>query len=152
MIDISQLRSLFISALKRANIGKAVADSLEQSINGVASVAFTVGTETSNAITVNVQANDIEGNPVAQVSKLSIGIFADAGGAAFNTTDYSIAAGTDGALVEDVADKKLTVITESDGDADIVITLASGSGSCYLIAFGEGGQIIGTSGEIAHAA
>lgn len=151
--DISLLRSLFTSSLKRANIGKAAADVLEQGMNGVHSVAFTIGTEDgSNVINVAIQASDAAGNGIEERCGIVIGLFADANGDAFQTAeDYTIAAGTDGDVLEVVADKLLFVITEADGDADIDFTL-TGAGTSYLIAFGLGGQIIGTSGAMTHAA
>lgn len=134
-------------------LGRIIGNQLISLVNGVDSVAFTVGTEDgSNVINVAIQASDVEGNDIAERCLFFVGLFADANGDAFQTAeDYTIAAGTDGDVVEVVADKLLAVITEADGDADIDFTL-TGAGTSYLIAFGPTGKVIGTSAAMTHAA
>lgn len=134
-------------------LGRILANHITGLLNGVASVTFTVGTEDgSDVINVAMQAKDSEGNDLAERCVFEVGLFADANGDAWQTAEnYTIAAGTDGDVLEIVADKHLKVITETDGDADIDLTL-SGAGTSYLIAFGPTGKVIGTSAAITHAA
>jgi len=151
-LDLELAKSLFRQALNRFNFGDAAAKVFEKAANGVHSVAFTVGAEDgSNNITVNVQANDVQGNPVEEKVALTLMLVDAADPTAFNTSDYTISAGTDGDIVQAVADGVIIGLTEADGDLDIVLQIA-GAATSYMIAIGPSGRIIGTSGVITHAA
>lgn len=118
---------------------------------GVTGATFTVGAEAANVITVNVQLKDELGE-VSGVRAVTLLVLSAAAGTAFNTTDYtSIAAGTDGALVELVADKVLLATCEADGDLDVVFTLSSGGATSYLAVVLADGSLA-VSGAITHAA
>lgn len=153
--SVIQIRENLVRFLKpifrNALIAKIVGEHLNDVLGGAASVSFTVGAENTNAIIVSCQAKDVLGNDVAEVVHLKILVCANAAGTALNANDYTIAAGTDGVVAETVADKVLECTTESDGDLDISLTLA-GAGTCYLLAIGPNGRIIGTSDVITHAA
>lgn len=152
-IQLGFLQNLARSAFKREREGDAVGAVVEQAANAVHSVAFTVNAEDSNAITVNCQASDVQGNDIEEKCAMLLVVVEEADPDTLNTTNYtSIAAGTDGDLIELAADKVLLAITEADGDLDVVVTLASGAATCYLLAIGLNGRIIGTSGAITHAA
>lgn len=153
MLAIDQIIQYCINAFHNRRLGRHIGEHLDDVLGGVHSVSFTVGAEATNVITVNCQAKDERGVDVAQVSAIKLYVLADAAGAAFNTTNYTtIAAGTDGALIETVADKILECLTEPDGDLDVAITLSSGGATCYLAAVGPTGKIIGVSDAITHAA
>lgn len=116
---------------------------------GLGGAEFTIGAEATEAITVNIQLKDGMNQDVDAVTAATIYVFADAAGAAFNTQDYtSIAAGTDGAVVERVADKILDCTCEADGDLDIVLT-ETGAGTVYLGVILSNGQFA-MSGAITH--
>jgi len=153
--SVIQIRDNLVRFLKpifrNALIAKIVGEHLNDVLGGAASVSFSVGAEAGDAIVVSCQAKDVLGNDVAEVVHLKILICANAAGTALNTNNYTIAAGTDGAVGEVLADKILECTTESDGDLDISLTL-SGGGSCYLLAIGPNGRIIGTSAVVTHAA
>jgi len=137
-------------ALANPTAYQEIKETLEVIHGGVASASFTVNTEAANAITVNVQLKDSNGANLAQVAAVTILVLADAAGAAFNSTNYTtIAAGTDGALVETVADKVLMGISESDGDLDVVLTV-TGAATSYLAVVLPGGKL-SVSGAITHS-
>ena len=117
---------------------------------GIAAAEFTIGTEAAEAITVNIQLKNDLGDELDAVTAVEVFVFANAAGTAFNTQDYtSIAAGTDGAVVERVADKILDCTCEADGDLDIVLT-ETGAGTVYLGVKLSNGEFA-ISGAITHA-
>ncbi len=105
-------------------------------------VGFTIGTEATNAITVNVQVKDGNGGDIGERKALRWYLADDATGdaPAAAAPDGGIAAGTDGALLEYVANLSGTFITESDGDCDIVIT-ESGTDTWYLVVILPNGSL-----------
>ncbi len=98
-------------------------------------VRFTVGAEAADVINVAVQLNDPEGTALAEVGVLDFYLATDAAGLNPVTTAPSggIAIGTDGALIESVANIAGTMISEVDGDIDIDITEV-GIFTFYLVA------------------
>lgn len=153
--NLSQIMTHIVRNIKpvfrNAIIAKIFGEQMKDLVGGVASVEFSVGAEDTNVIIVGCQAKDVLGNDCAETVSFKVLICADAAGAAFTDEDFTIAAGTDGALVEVVADKVLEVVTESDGDADISLT-NTGASTVYLLAVGPTGKIIGTSAVVTHAA
>lgn len=118
---------------------------------GCFTCSFAVGAEDGgDAIVVAVQALDENGAACAVRTGLTLYILADANGDAFNTGDYTIAAGTDGAILQTVADKIIHAITEADGDLDVSLTIAGGA-TCYLAHVGPTGKL-SISAAITHAA
>jgi hypothetical protein len=87
-------------------------------------VDFTIGVEATNAITVNLQVLDDKGGDLEHRAKLDWFLSSDAGGDTLVATAASggVAAGTDGWLAQTVTGKMGTLVTEADGDADVVIT------------------------------
>lgn len=141
----------FRSELETALANPAMAKELQRKL-GIGEASFTIGTESANAITVNVQCNDFRGDALTARTAVKVFVLADANGDALNATNYTtIAAGTDGVVAETVADKVLECITEADGDLDIVLTLSSGAATSYLgVVCGDGS--LSVSGAITHAA
>jgi|APSaa5957512493_1039668.scaffolds.fasta_scaffold87377_2 hypothetical protein len=120
--------------------------------NGVAAAVLTVGAEAANVITVAIQLNDENGDAIAVPSGVIICLFDDAAGAALNTDNYTtVAAGTDGFVIELVADKVLLAGSESDGDIDVAITLSSGAATSYVgVLLADGSWAV--SAAVTHAA
>jgi len=117
---------------------------------GIAAAEFTIGVEATEAITVNIQLKNDLGEELSAVTAVHVYVFADALGVSFNAQDYTtIAAGTDGDLVEVVADKLLACTCEADGDLDIVLT-ETGAGTVYLGVKLSNGEFA-ISGAITHA-
>jgi hypothetical protein len=116
----------------------------------VADASFTIGTEAADAIVVSIQLLDAQGNDLAKAAAVTVLLFDDAAGAAFNTDNYTIAAGTDGDLAEVVADKVLMCVSETDGDIDISLTIA-GAATSYVAVVLPGGKLA-VSAAVTHAA
>ena len=103
-------------------------------------VAFTIGAEDTNAITVNLQVNfgrnDNDGDalPIDHVAHLDWYLSDDSAGDGVVATAPSggVAGGTDGAVVPLVTGKAGFCTTESDGDVDFVIT-ETGADTFYLV-------------------
>lgn len=113
----------------------------------VQNVTYTIGAETSNAITVNVQVIDDEGGAIDESVALQQYLASDS---ACLTVEASAptgtAAGTDGSLVvEYTAEVVWLANTESDGDLDIVVTLSSGADTFYLATVLPNGTIVCSS-------
>lgn len=98
-------------------------------------VVMTVGTEAANVINVAIQLNDPEGVALNEVGVLDFYLANDAAGLTPSTVAPSvgIAIGTDGALIETVANLSGTMVSEADGDIDIDIEDA-GTPTFYLVA------------------
>jgi|TARA_R110002096_G_scaffold260736_5_gene454041 hypothetical protein len=115
-------------------------------------VTWTVAAEATNAITVSGQAFDEAGNEMAEACAFDFYWANDSAGLTPTTTahDGGTAAGTDGAIIEQVANLSGLAITEADGDIDIVATDA-GAFTTYLVAVNPDGTI-SVSGAVTHAA
>lgn len=102
--------------------------------NAVAGASFTVGTEAGNAINVAVQFNDADGTAMATACAVPFYLADDSAGLTPSTTapNGGIAIGTDGALIESVANLSGLAISEADGDLDITLT-DSGTPTFYLV-------------------
>lgn len=118
----------------------------------VGGVAFTVGAEAANAITVNVQMNDGNGDAMTVRSGLYFYLSDDANGDSIAATapSTSVAAGTDGFIDDVTAKKSFMGISEADGDLDVVIT-ETGADTWYLVAVLPDGRL-SVSGAITFAA
>lgn len=91
---------------------------------------FVIGAEAADAINLGIQINDNLGNVVSHRVPLTLYLFNDANGDAFNSDNYTVAVGTDGAIAEAVADKVYECLTEADGDLDIDLTIV-GAATTY---------------------
>lgn len=113
---------------------------------------FTIGAEATNVITVSIQLVDRKnGGDIAERVAVQWYLSADANGDAIGTAPSGgTAAGTDGHLIESVAQLAGTVISEADGDIDIAMTEA-GALTNYLILIMPDGKLY-ASGAITHAA
>lgn len=138
------------SILRQPLLTRHMSELLKKLFGGAVGVTFTIGAEAANAIVVSLQFKDEVGNEIDEVQSVKILILANAAGTALNTNNYTIAAGTDGAVTEVVADKVLECTTEADGDLDISLTL-TGAGTCYLGVVGPTGKLT-ISSAITHAA
>jgi hypothetical protein len=98
----------------------------------LASVDYAIGAEDTNVRAITIQLKDSQGFDLAHVQGVVMGVFADAGAAAFATGGSTgIAIGTDGALLAIVAKKLFMLTSESDGDIDLTWT-DTGSEAVYL--------------------
>lgn len=150
-LTVNKLFGKMKSVFRDAALAKRYTKVGTSLLNGVFDASFSIGTESGgNAIVVSIQAKDSAGQDISSRHALDVLILADSSGNAFNTNDYTIAAGTDGAVSEAVADKVLKCITEADGDLDISLTI-TGAATCYLAVVLPGGGLA-ISGAITHAA
>ena len=101
---------------------------------GVHAVAFTVGSESGNAITPICQLQDEYGNDLGTRAACAYYVSDDANGDSVAATAPSggIAVGTDGVLQEWTANLSGLATSESDGDIDITIT-QTGVDTFYLV-------------------
>lgn len=97
-------------------------------------VDIVVGADAGTTVAVTIQLNDPEGKALSEVGVLDWYLSDDAAGLSVAATAPSggIAIGTDGELVELVADKVGIMISEADGDIDLVVTEA-GAATWYLV-------------------
>ena len=121
----------------------------------VASVAFTVGAEATNAITVSCQFNDAAGAAMTSARCLRGYLSADSEGqTAASSSGLTITSGTDGLTQVSVDANTINMIwltSEADGDVDVVITDGSaGTLTNYLNVVTPDGKIH-TSGAITFA-
>lgn len=118
-------------------------------LNGVFDATITVGSESSSAIVVSIACLDSVGQAIGSRHAVDVLLLADSSGNAFNTNDYTVAAGTNGAVSEAVADKVLKCITEADGTLDISLTI-TGNKTCYVAVVLPGGGLK-ISGAVTHS-
>jgi hypothetical protein len=96
--------------------------------------SFTIGAESGgNTITVNIQLLDADGNDLATRAAVGFYLSADANGDAVAVAATSLAAGTDGNMQEFIANSAGRLVSEADGDIDVVVGDASGVATYYLI-------------------
>lgn len=110
-------------------------DKMVAQSNGPQRVTMVVGTEAANVINVACQFEDAHGKALAVPGSLNFYLADDAAG--LNPTavapDVGISIGTDGALIESVANIAGIAISEADGDIDIDIEDATGTPTWYLV-------------------
>lgn len=134
------------------NIGQLFFGNLSLQVKPI-QVVMTVGAEAADVINVAIQLNDQEGKALSEVSALDFYLADDAAGLTPSTSAPAggIAIGTDGALIETVANLSGTMISEADGDIDINFTNATTTPTFYLVVrLPQGGLAI--SGAITFAA
>jgi len=93
-----------------------------------------VAADAGTTVAVTIQLNTPEGVPLAKVGVVDFYLSDDAAGLSLAATAPSggIAAGADGAIIETVAGKAGFMISEADGDIDLVVTEA-GAATWYLV-------------------
>lgn len=113
--------------------------------------SYTIGAESANAIAVTVQLSDrLNGGDLAERVGLKWYLSSDANGDALATAPSGgIAIGTDGLLLEPINNQAGFVISESDGDIDVVIT-DTGTPTMYLVLVAPDGKLY-PSGAITFA-
>lgn len=118
----------------------------------VSGCTFTVGTEACNVINVAGQLTKDDGSNVDEAVCLRWYHANDATGLTPTTTaqDGGTAIGTDGALIESVANLSGMIVTEADGSFDVDVTDA-GAFTTYLVIVLPSGKLA-ISGAITHAA
>ena len=121
----------------------------------VASVSFSVGAESTNAITVSCQFKDAAGADMTSARCLRAYLSADsAGQTAASSSGLTVTSGTDGLTQVSVDSNTINMLwltSEADGDVDVVITDASGGSlTNYLNVITPDGKIH-TSGAITFA-
>ena len=118
----------------------------------VTGATIVVGAEAADVINVTIQFTDADGNDMALPVAVKWYHADDAAGLDPTTTaqDGGTAIGTDGALIESVANLSGTMISEADGDVDIDVTDA-GTFTTYLVLVMPNGSLV-ISGAITHAA
>lgn len=113
--------------------------------------SFTIGTEVANAIAVTIQLSDRKnGGDMSERIGLAWYLSADANGDTVAAAPSSgIAIGTDGLLLEWTSNVSGWVISEADGDIDVVLTEV-GTGTWYLVLVAPDGKLY-PSGAITFA-
>lgn len=113
-------------------------------VGGVGGVEFTVGA--SDTGTVALQLVDHNGDDLAVRGSVFAYLSDDANGDSLAATAPSggIAIGTDGLLIPVVADKAFYLVSEADGDIDLLVTEAGGA-TWYLIVILPNGLRVASS-------
>ncbi len=120
-------------------------------INAPLQATMVVGTESSNAINVAGQLQDVFGDDLAKAAAVKFYLADDAAGMTPSGTAPTggIAIGTDGALLESIDNLSGTIISEADGDFDITLT-DTGTPTFYLVLIMPNGKLV-ISGAITFA-
>lgn len=115
-------------------------------------IAYTIGAEAGNVITVACQVKDQNGYDVEEVVHFEQYLSSDSAGQTRVAATTSLAAGTDGTiLTEYTSNSHWSAVTESDGDLDIAIGDAGGAATYYLNTVIPSGKVV-TSSVITFAA
>lgn len=130
----------------------AVVEELNLLDNQVAGATIGVGAEVGDDITVTIQFTDAEGADMATPVAVPWYLSDDAAGLdpATAAPDGGAAIGSDGALIESVANLSGLMVSEADGDVDIIFTDA-GTLTKYLVLVMPNGSLA-ISAAITHAA
>lgn len=113
--------------------------------NQVATATFVIGAETANTITVNIQLKDAAGVDMAIRSAVGFYLSSDANGDTTAVAATSLVAGTDGVMQEFISNSAGRLISESDGDIDVVVGDASGVATYYLILVMPNGKLVAST-------
>lgn len=121
----------------------------ELAAKGIGTATFVVGSETTGAVTVNVQLKDFAGADLAVRGVVEAFVSTDANGDSPGDGGATLAltAGTDGAVLPGAdASARATFISESDGDIDIVVTdSGAATQTCYLHIITPLGEVISST-------
>lgn len=109
--------------------------------DGVGSIGFTVGTESSNVIITAVQLNDPDGNALTSQACVPFFFSEDANGDVQEAVASALIAGTDGHILEWTAETSGVMCSESDGDIDISADNGAGADTIYLCAVLPSGKV-----------
>lgn len=110
------------------------------------SALFTIGAESANTITVNIQLLDRENrNEIAERAAVGFYLSADANGDSTAVAATSLVGGTDGIMQEFISNSAGRLVSEVDGDIDVVVGDASGVATYYLVLVMPDGKLIVSS-------
>lgn len=109
--------------------------------NQVAGATFTINAEDSNTITVNVQLVDAAGAAMAIRCAVGFYLSSDANGDAVAVAATSLAAGADGNMQEFISNSSGRLVSEADGDIDVVVG-DTGTGAYYLVLIMPNGKLV----------
>lgn len=123
-----------MSRHEQLSVGELI---VENVIQDTGAVTFTVGAEAADVINVAVQMK------AAKAQAMSFYLADDAAGLTPSASAPAggIAIGTDGALIENVANLSGMVITEATGAFDIDLTNATTAPTFYLVVVLPGGNL-----------
>jgi len=147
--DIGSFRNVTFTGSLINGSGTVSAAELNMLDGMIGGVTYTIGSEVNGGtITVNCQFTDANGDDMATAGALMMYVSDVASGLDYATTppDGGIDNGTDGDIIEFVANTAWLGISEADGDLDIVLQ-ESGDKSFYLVAVLPDGSL-DVSGEI----
>jgi hypothetical protein len=124
----------------------AVAAELNKLSGAPLDATFVVGADAGTTVTVNIQLVDGAGAATAVRGSVFAYLSDDANGDSIVATAPSggWAAGTDGVLIPVVAGKAAHLVSEADGDIDVVITEA-GTKNLYLILVMPTGKLVAST-------
>jgi hypothetical protein len=140
-----------IDELAALNGLTASTDELNILDNQVGSATFTPAAEDNDTITVAIQLVDAAGVAMATRCAIHFYLSDDADGDTIVAAATSLVAGADGVMIEAVSNSAGLLISEVDGDIDIVIGDASGAASYYIVLIMPNGSLV-VSDEIVFAA
>jgi hypothetical protein len=121
----------------------ATAAELNLNDNQVATATFSIGAETGgNEITVAIQLKDAAGSDMATRASVGFYLSNDAAGDSTKVAATSLVAGTDGVMQEFISNSVGRLVSEADGDIDVVIGDASGAATYYLILIMPNGSLV----------
>jgi hypothetical protein len=108
------------------------------------SATFTIGAEAANAITVNIQLKNAMGRDLSIRNAVLAYLSNDANGDSIEAASagLSVAIGTDGVLSELATDNTFMLISEVDGDIDVVVTETTGANTMYLVLVMPDGRLV----------
>lgn len=110
------------------------------------SASFVIGAETGgHEITVNIQLLDAGGADMAIRSSVGFYLSNDANGDSTKVAATSLVGGTDGIMQEFISNSAGRLVSEADGDIDIVIGDASGVATYYLILVMPNGKLVAST-------
>lgn len=121
----------------------ATAAELNLNDNQVATATFVIGAETGgDEITVNIQLKDAAGSDMAIRSAVGFYLSSDANGDAIVAATTSLVAGTDGNMQEFISNSAGRLVSEADGDIDVVVGSAGGAATYYLVLIMPNGKLV----------
>jgi hypothetical protein len=118
----------------------------------VAGATITVGTvdDGANTCAVTIQLLDKSGNDIDYRGAVHF-YLSGANGDSLSTASTSLAIGTDGLMVEYISNSAGLLVSEADGDIDLVVGGGTGDYSTYLTLVLPNGELV-TSGVITFTA
>jgi hypothetical protein len=133
-------RTALISSVAMPAPGRKLADALDVLVDGGMRIAYSISAEVTNVITVTITATGLDGAPLANRVWLDILLISSTSTFAPNAADYTIAA-TTGQVLEKIADKEISVITNAAGVAVLTFSIATAATS-FLATKLPGGEMV----------